>query len=129
MREAGYTYAVSTELEFTREETDYLIELALSHYDGKCKAAGSSGGFLFGLRNKHLFEAKEHDSGHLESWSFDIHELSTLVKILEMEIWAPLARRLDLFWQLTQILRKTISETRRVNNIPESSISEPYLSY
>lgn len=71
-----YRYEVIVRVLFTQGEINHLIELSLAHYDRKCKAAGSQGGFLYGYRN-HL----EFCPG--DAVMVDADQAATLSKILE----------------------------------------------
>lgn len=60
----------------SREEIDLLCECSAGHYDGVCKDASRSGGFLFGMRNY-----SEHAPEALHSLTW--REIDTLAKIVE----------------------------------------------
>jgi len=40
---------IEADVQFTRLDIHQLMDLSKHHYDGKCKAAGQHGGFLYGL--------------------------------------------------------------------------------
>lgn len=110
MKQLGFEYKVSIDLEFSKEEVDHLIALAESHYDGECQAAAQQCGFLNGIRNRLLF-----GDGKITSWSFDDHDLGTLGKITETEKDDfPLKDSLSLWLDVGRAQQAIIKEWERV---------------
>jgi len=69
---------IQAEIEFTREELDQLTKLSEAHYDGRCKAAGQLGGFLYGIKVQ-LFD--QPSVAIQVNW----YQLDLLCKIAEAE--------------------------------------------
>lgn len=55
-----FTYDVNIHFVLNRAELMVLNNAAILHYDGKCKAAGMVGGFIYGWNN--LLNASDEDS-------------------------------------------------------------------
>ncbi len=64
-----------------------LLECSAHHYDGKCKAAGRVGGFIYNWRNREDFHvefmASEPNFGPFSVFG-DFGEFDTCLKILEI---------------------------------------------
>lgn len=52
MKRASFDYKVLAMISITGTELGRLIALSRLHYDGKCRAAGMQGGFLYGMCNQ-----------------------------------------------------------------------------
>ncbi len=127
MQQTTYWYLVEVNIEFSLAEIEHLIFLGNGHYDGKCKAAGKHGGFLYGMRN--MFESMRaagvvsarteadlpDSQDQVVELQINTHDLSTLVKIAESEQYEK-GLGLHLWFPLMQILRKTIARSSYVNS-------------
>lgn len=54
MNRTRFIFEVVSEVEFSWEEVDYLIELARQHYDHKVRRLAEYGGVLVGMKNSHV---------------------------------------------------------------------------
>ncbi len=100
MKRNGYAYAVSVVVELTKEELDICLDCSARHYDGRCKAAGQQGGFLYGFKNQLAFG---EDQTKVEV-VISTHDLDTLVKILEFT--NPVVN--GLYWVMRSLLRDAL---------------------
>jgi len=107
----GFNYDVSALVIFTRADVDSLMELSASHYDGKCKAAGKVGGFLYGIHNAVcvLPDASEEFPRRL-SWD----NVDTLCKILEQ---SRTDEQAELYLAMRAMLSEMSDEQRRMNDL------------
>lgn len=106
----GFAYAVSAQVIFSRAEVASLLELSASHYDGKCKAAGKLGGFLYGINNAVSFQPDgSEEIPRLVSWD----NVDTLCKILEQ---ARTPEQADLYVAMRKLLSSMSDESRRLNS-------------
>lgn len=70
-------------LPFTVEDVKLLRELAEAHYDGRCKAAGAPGGFLYGWNNRlTLVEGETYEGTPTVPATSD--NIDITLKIIEM---------------------------------------------
>lgn len=105
-----------------------LMKMAEHHYDGACKAAGRSGGFLFGWRNTVWAVASEGIGTAL--CDANRRELDTMLKICEgtrMAVRAQLltaedATRLD---ALCALVLTALEQATVVCNVPALSVRAP----
>jgi hypothetical protein len=105
----GFAYSVSALVIFSRADVDGLMELSATHYDGKCKAAGKIGGFLYGIHNAVcvLPDASEEFPRCL-TWD----NVDTLCKILEQ---SRTSEQRDLYGAMRALLSEMSDEQRRLN--------------
>jgi hypothetical protein len=99
MERQGFVYEVKIALKFSTEEVGLLIELAKSHYDGTCQAAGTSiaeGGF----ENGFIAQLRLFSSQHPVVWSS--RQLDLTLKVLEP--YAPSRADSQLARQLSAVL-------------------------
>lgn len=54
MNRTRFIFEVKTEVEFSREEVDHLVDLSRQHYDHKVRSLVEYGGSLLGLKNRYL---------------------------------------------------------------------------
>lgn len=111
----GFWFRVEVTLQITREEVEHMIACSESHYDGKCKAASQTGGFLNGWRNQ--IQWAEDEGKDVAEVQVTVRQMDTLCKILEAEQWR---RNLDpkdsLYFPIKQILIRMGEESERANN-------------
>jgi hypothetical protein len=77
----GYTYKVSAEVKFTKQETELLVELAKGHYDGACKLAGCAIGADGARENGFIAQLVLFPSKLPIVWAF--REFDLTMKVLE----------------------------------------------
>jgi hypothetical protein len=83
-----FSYEVQAEVELTFDEADALCELARSHYDGTCKAAGKEGGFIYGWRNQtDVSWRTEDDEDEPVVVRMSARQIDLCCKILEMAVY------------------------------------------
>lgn len=78
MNRTRFIFEVKTEVAFSREEVDHLIDLSRQHYDLKVRSLAEHGGLLFGLKNWHLCVGETPQLVQLST-----RELDTLCKAVE----------------------------------------------
>ena len=76
MNRTRFIYQVLSEVEFSREDVEHLIDLSRQHYDHKVRSLSSVGGLLFGMRNQCMF-------GGPRTVQLSTRELDTLCKAVE----------------------------------------------
>ena len=99
MKCIGRSYQVRTEIQFTRDEFNYIAETAAQHYDATCKGAFQCGrlGFMYGMNVLHQQEP-------IISRYFTEDEIQILCKIMEMDHFTHRKPNLELHRSLANIL-------------------------
>lgn len=71
-------------LNFSVKQLQTLLIFSANHYDGVCKEASKTGGFILGWYNSALYHAQDKDS----SWPYfcraTLRQVDTVCKILEI---------------------------------------------
>ena len=118
MKLTGFDYDVSVLVTMTGHEIARLMKLSKSHYDGKCKAAGNHGGFLYGFMNRWDMSPPVDLDEEIELMMTG-HELGTLGKIGEAESPAdyPNGSSGGFTLQFSIILESRMAEYHRIGAI------------
>lgn len=112
MQNKGFVYEVKIQLLLAIAEVAILMDLSSYHYDGRCKAAGAVGGFIYGMSNKVEWAREDgSDIPSLLTWS----QVDTMCKILEQ---AREDEAYSLAWEMKTLLRVMSDEQRKMNNLP-----------
>lgn len=105
-----FEYEVRVKFTMSEDDIDFLIKLASSHYDARCRSVARPGhdSFLYGMKNvvefsKGLSEVPEH--------RLNASQLNLLLKILE----SPFNDRPDLTNTVWELFQAANNEARRVN--------------
>jgi len=118
MKHISFNYKVITNFTLTEAELDHLLLIASHHYDGKCKAAGEVGGFIYGWKNM-LLGRKERISATPEEIAeieidATIQQLDTITKILEID-WDDPNYRLKT--AVNEEAKRAQNESVRINQV------------
>ncbi len=76
-----FEFDVKVVVKLTPEEVDFFHKASQLHYDGKCKAAGRPGGFIFGWCNMLRFEEETPEEIEV---TIDGYALGVMSKIIEI---------------------------------------------
>lgn len=115
MKLTEFDYEVFAMIRINGHELGRLSALSQKHYDGRCKAAGQLGGFLYGFIQQWITSFKGSYVPLKETASADLdrekiirmssHQLDTLAKICEQD---------DSEWTFVSILRRCATEYERL---------------
>ena len=107
MKFVDYQFRIEIGLDLSLEEVAHCIQVALHHYDWKCKAAGRKGGFLYswGWNLWNGFSSTEY-----LTWA----EIDILCKILEQE--DHYGKGLHLWWPITEEFAHAREQSKKVNS-------------
>lgn len=117
MKFVKMVYSPRCLVSFTKEDVEVLLECSRRHYDGRCKAAGQVGGFLYGIKNHVEWGGPEIDGPTEPSpveLTFD--KLDTLAKITEPVVMHLCSRQaFELYQTFMTLLRQLNEEYVRLN--------------
>jgi hypothetical protein len=107
-----FVFEVLTEVSFTKEDVDFLIDCSEHHYDGTCRRVSQEGGFVYGMRN--VLRVPPGEDMKPGTWKLSMSNLDLLCKVTE-RLGYPDANSSPLHLTLRELLREARDKYREVN--------------
>lgn len=117
MKFVKMVYSPKCLVSFTKEDVEVLLECSRRHYDGRCKAAGQVGGFLYGIKN-HVEWGGPEIGGPTEPSPVELtwDKIDILAKITEPVVMHLCSRQaFELHQAFMTLLRQLNEEYVRLN--------------
>lgn len=112
MKRDYFVFEVLTEVSFSKEDVDFLIDCSEHHYDFKCRSVSQEGGFVYGMRN--VLRVPPGVDMKPGTWKLPMGDLDLLCKVTE-RLGYPDANVSPLHTTLKKLFREARDKYREIN--------------